>query len=151
MTELNADLVPRLTRYFESKGIQGDDADELAQQTFVKLWKAVSTGNYQERKNFWGYASRAAHNVLIDHTRKLKRSRLVFDEDLLASATTAPEPRDDREESPLRRLSAVERRAFVAVHGLGQTYHQVGQRLAVSRKSVSLLMASAQKKLAELT
>ncbi|MFY7944556.1 MAG: sigma-70 family RNA polymerase sigma factor [Crocinitomicaceae bacterium] len=61
-------------------------ANDLFQDTFVKIINTLKAGNYNEEGKFLPWALRIAHNLIIDHFRKQNKVRMIsesssFDED----------------------------------------------------------------------
>jgi len=52
-----------------------DDADDLAQETFLAAYRALD--RFDERKNFLAFLSRIAINLSINHLRRRKRWRRI--------------------------------------------------------------------------
>lgn len=50
-------------------------ADEIFQETFIKIFKQLKKANYKEQGKFLPWAQRIASNLCIDHFRKVKRNR----------------------------------------------------------------------------
>ncbi|MEA3504796.1 MAG: sigma-70 family RNA polymerase sigma factor, partial [Bacteroidota bacterium] len=50
-----------------------DVADDLFQDTFIKVINTLRSGKYKEEGKFLQWAMRIAHNLMIDHFRKSKR------------------------------------------------------------------------------
>ncbi len=48
-------------------------ADDLFQDTFIKVIRKLNTGKYNEEGKFLQWVMRIAHNLIIDHYRKEKR------------------------------------------------------------------------------
>jgi RNA polymerase sigma-70 factor (ECF subfamily) len=56
-------------------------AEDLLQDTFVKIVRNLQQGNYNEEGKFLPWACRIAHNLAIDHFRKNKKATWVELED----------------------------------------------------------------------
>lgn len=54
-------------------------ADDLFQDTFIKVINTLRNGHYNEEGKFMPWVLRIAHNLVIDHFRSLKRMPLVHD------------------------------------------------------------------------
>lgn len=54
-------------------------AEDLFQETFIKVIKTLRSGSYQEEGKFLPWVLRIGHNLVIDHFRKNKRMPLVRD------------------------------------------------------------------------
>ena len=48
-------------------------AEDLFQDTFIKVINTIRSGSYKEEGKFIQWAMRIAHNLIIDHFRKAKR------------------------------------------------------------------------------
>lgn len=48
-------------------------ADDIFQDTFLKIIRTIKAGAYKEEGKFIQFAMRIAHNLIIDHFRKSKR------------------------------------------------------------------------------
>ncbi len=58
-----------------------DLAEDIFQDTFIKVIKTLKSGNYNEEGKFLPWVMRIAHNLVIDHFRKGKRMRMVHSTD----------------------------------------------------------------------
>src|SRR4029078_2344822 len=56
-------------------------AEDLLQETFIKVINTIRSGRYNEEGKFLPWVSRIAHNLSIDHFRKSKRYPEVVLED----------------------------------------------------------------------
>lgn len=54
-------------------------ADDIFQETFIKVINTLRSGNYNEEGKFISWVLRIAHNLVIDHFRGLKRMPMVHD------------------------------------------------------------------------
>jgi RNA polymerase sigma factor (sigma-70 family) len=52
-------------------------ADDIFQDTFIKVIKTLRSGSYKEEGKFIQWTMRIAHNLIIDHFRKSKRLPVV--------------------------------------------------------------------------
>ncbi|WP_018614063.1 RNA polymerase sigma factor [Segetibacter koreensis] len=52
-------------------------AEDLFQDTFIKIIDTIRNDNYTEEGKFLSYAIRIAHNLCVDHFRKVKRVQIV--------------------------------------------------------------------------
>ena len=48
-------------------------ADDIFQDTFIKVVKTLQAGNYKEEGRFLSWVLRIAHNLIVDHYRKSNR------------------------------------------------------------------------------
>lgn len=56
-------------------------AEDLLQETYVKVVKTIKSGRYNEEGKFLPWVTRIAHNLAIDHFRKAKRYPTIVMED----------------------------------------------------------------------
>ncbi len=63
----------RITSFIYSKVLDRDVAEDIFQDTFIKVIKTLKRGNYSEEGKFLPWVMRIAHNLIIDHFRKNKR------------------------------------------------------------------------------
>ena len=63
----------RLYSYIYSKVKDGVITEDIFQDTFIKVIRTLKLGNYNEEGKFLPWVLRIAHNLIIDHFRKLKR------------------------------------------------------------------------------
>jgi RNA polymerase sigma-70 factor (ECF subfamily) len=74
-------------------------AEDIFQDTFIKVIKSLDDGKYQDNGKFLAWVLRIAHNLVIDHYRKEKQlnstSREDFGMDILNSQKYAVRPAED--------------------------------------------------------
>ncbi|MFD2098727.1 RNA polymerase sigma factor [Flagellimonas iocasae] len=63
----------RISSFIYSKVMDRDVAEDIFQDTFIKVIKTLKKGNYSEEGKFLPWVMRIAHNLIIDHFRKNKR------------------------------------------------------------------------------
>jgi len=63
----------RITSFIYSKVMDRDIAEDIFQDTFIKVIKTLKKGNYSEEGKFLPWVMRIAHNLIIDFFRKNKR------------------------------------------------------------------------------
>ena len=80
----------RIYSFIYSKVLDGDIADDIFQDTFVKVINTLKRKRYNEEGKFLPWVMRIAHNLVIDHFRKGNRMP-KYDDCLLY---TSPSPRD---------------------------------------------------------
>ncbi len=71
----------RIFSYILSKIQDRDLANDVFQDTFVKIIKTLRRGKYNEEGKFLNWSLRIAHNLVIDHFRKQKRMPTVAPND----------------------------------------------------------------------
>jgi RNA polymerase sigma factor (sigma-70 family) len=74
-------------------------AEDIFQDTFIKVIKSLDAGKYQDNGKFLAWVLRIAHNLVIDHYRKERQlnatSREDFGHDILNSSKYAVRPAED--------------------------------------------------------
>ncbi|MBT8177584.1 MAG: sigma-70 family RNA polymerase sigma factor [Eudoraea sp.] len=63
----------RITSFIYSKVMDRDVAEDIFQDTFIKVIKTLKKGTYSEEGKFLPWVMRIAHNLIIDFFRKNKR------------------------------------------------------------------------------
>lgn len=58
-----------------------EQAEDLFQETFLKVFKSLREGKYTDDGRFLGWVMRIAHNLIIDNVRKDKRLKTVSRDD----------------------------------------------------------------------
>jgi RNA polymerase sigma-70 factor (ECF subfamily) len=68
----------RIFNYINSKTIDIDVSNDILQETFIKVFNLVKTGKYNEQGKFLPWVLRISHNLVMDHFRAIKRSKLNY-------------------------------------------------------------------------
>ncbi|NND15906.1 MAG: sigma-70 family RNA polymerase sigma factor [Eudoraea sp.] len=63
----------RITSFIYSKVLDRDIAEDIFQDTFIKVIKTLKKGSYNEEGKFLPWVMRIAHNLIIDFFRKNRR------------------------------------------------------------------------------
>ncbi|MDG1110945.1 MAG: sigma-70 family RNA polymerase sigma factor [Polaribacter sp.] len=63
----------RLYSFIYSKVLNRDIAEDVFQDTFIKVIRTLKKGNYNEEGKFLPWVMRIAHNLVIDHFRRTNR------------------------------------------------------------------------------
>ncbi len=56
-------------------------AEDMFQDTFMKVIQSVKSGRYQDNGKFISWVMRIAHNLIIDHFRRIKQMNTVSNDD----------------------------------------------------------------------
>jgi RNA polymerase sigma-70 factor (ECF subfamily) len=56
-------------------------AEDIFQDTFLKVIQSLKTGRYQENGRFISWVMRIAHNLIIDHFRREKQMNVISNDD----------------------------------------------------------------------
>lgn len=67
----------RIYRFINMKVKDGELAQDIFQDTFIKIINTLKAGNYNEEGKFLPWAMRIAHNLVIDYFRKANKVRFV--------------------------------------------------------------------------
>lgn len=68
----------RIFNYINSKIIDIDVSNDILQETFIKVFNLVKIGKYNEQGKFLPWVLRISHNLVMDHFRAVKRSKLNY-------------------------------------------------------------------------
>lgn len=71
----------QIYNYIYSKVLDKDLSDDLFQDVFIKVIESLKTKTYNEEGKFLPWVMRIAHNLAMDHYRKLKKISVVREND----------------------------------------------------------------------
>src|SRR6056300_682309 len=71
----------RIFNFINSKVQDHDNAEDIFQDTFIKVIKTLKNGKYNEEGKFLPWVMRIAHNLVIDHFRKSNRIPTIGNKD----------------------------------------------------------------------
>ena len=71
----------RIFNYIKSKVLDRDTAEDIFQDTFIKVIKTLKSGVYSEEGKFLPWVMRIAHNLVIDFFRKSNRIPTIENND----------------------------------------------------------------------
>lgn len=63
----------KIYNFIFSKVLDRDTAEDIFQETFIKVIKTLKNGVYNEEGKFLSWVMRISHNLIIDHFRKSNR------------------------------------------------------------------------------
>ena len=63
----------KIYNFIFSKVMDRDIAEDIFQETFIKVIKTLKNGVYNEEGKFLSWVMRISHNLIIDHFRKFNR------------------------------------------------------------------------------
>lgn len=92
----------RIFSYILSKIQNRDLANDVFQDTFVKIIKTFRQGKYNEEGKFLNWALRIAHNLVIDHFRRQKRIPTISPNDDYDIFKIIKDSSDDAETGMIR-------------------------------------------------
>ena len=144
-------LLPRIARFAERFLGNRAESEDVAQETFMKLWTAASTFTPQSaRPSTWLY--RIAHNLCIDRIRK---RRAETDVELEATSGDRPSglfARKQTSEAVQRALAELperQRAALTLVHYEGMAADEAASVLEISIEALESLLARGRRTLRE--
>jgi RNA polymerase sigma-70 factor (ECF subfamily) len=124
----------------------GDDEEgrDLAQETFIKVWRALPRMNDEAHFDTWLY--RIATNTAIDHLRRRKFGWPLWknsEEQDAAKSMSTVGPEEQVEEAELVKLALAQlspqyRACLLLQHVVGFTQREIARSLNLSEKSISI-------------
>ncbi len=125
------------------------DADDLAQETFIRAFQGLDT--YRGAAKFSSWLYRIALNLCL-RWRKLERRRGMTDHDWMAESAgdRGSGARDERVQEALNQLSAKQRAAIILTVFEGMTHAESAALLGCPEATVSWRVFSARRQLARL-
>jgi RNA polymerase sigma-70 factor, ECF subfamily len=125
------------------------DADDLAQETFIRAYQGLETYRGTARFSSWLY--RIALNLCL-RWRKLERRRGMAEQDWMGAGASdrASDIRSERVQEALNRLPPKQRAAVILTVFDGMTHAEAAAMLGCGEKTLSWRMFSARRRLARL-
>jgi RNA polymerase sigma-70 factor (ECF subfamily) len=104
---------------------RGELAEELAQEAFVKAWRAMA--RFDPDRKFSSWLFKIAHNTALDALRRRGEETLSLDEPVAEGEAPRELPADPNAEDPLLRLTArgAGRALEHAIAGLRPQYREI--------------------------
>jgi RNA polymerase sigma-70 factor (ECF subfamily) len=119
-------------------------AEDLLQETFIKIVDIVKQGRYNEEGKFLPWALRIAHNMAIDYFRKEKRCPSItledgspFWEDLSCDENSAENLHIEKDTKNhlrelIHRLPEAQREVLMLRHFVGMSFQEIANETGVS-------------------
>lgn len=120
-------------------------AEDIFQDTFIKVIKSLQKGKYQEKGIFVSWVVRIAHNLIIDHFRKEKNQRTYSNDDSEMDVFNSKKFSDDTIEDELvsdqitrdvrkliMHLPEEQREVVLLRHYGGLSFKEIAQQTGVS-------------------
>lgn len=76
-------------------------AEDIFQDTFLKVIQSVKSGRYQDNGKFLSWVMRIAHNLIIDHFRRLKQLNTMSNDDYESDLFNSKKLSDDNVEDTM--------------------------------------------------
>jgi RNA polymerase sigma-70 factor (ECF subfamily) len=147
-TTLIHSISPKLYRFFAAQALSRLEADDLLQETWLRIHKVRHTYRPGEPAIAWFYA--IARNVRVDHYRKAMRTTIREDElEETAAAVESTAGRQDDLAALLAPLSQSERDVVEMLKVEGLTLDEVARATSSTVGSVKQKAHRAYKKLRE--
>ena len=127
-SELVSLFYERIFAYFRRLCGSNDDAADLTQKTFFKVW--TSLASFRRRSSFSTWLHGIAHHVYVDWRRTNRPAHLQTDEWWEACAAAGPSPFDDAaERDTARRLFALVERLEEGIREVVHLHYYQGLSL----------------------
>ena len=120
-------------------------ADDIFQDTFIKVIKSLRQNKYNEEGRFLSWVMRIAHNLIIDHFRKAKNQKTysndsngidIFNNSQFADKTVEDTMVNDQIENDLKslvdRLPDEQREVIILRHYAGMSFKEIAEATDVS-------------------
>lgn len=119
-------------------------AEDIFQETFIKIINTLRNGNYNEEGKFLPWAARVARNLTIDYIRKMKRDVTITDSegnDIFSYLRIAEESKEDliiRQQTELRvkelvkKLPEEQRQVLIMRHWGDMSFQEIADATGVS-------------------
>ena len=142
--------LPRIARFAERLLGNRAESEDVAQETFMKLWTSAATFTPQARPSTWLY--RIAHNACIDRLRK-RRAETELGESTAAadrpSGLFARKQTSEAVQKALAELPERQRAALTLVHYEGLSGDEAAAVLEISVEALESLLARGRRALRE--
>ena len=147
-TTLIHSMSPKLYRFFAAQAVSRPEADDLLQETWLRIHKVRHTYRPGEPATAWFYA--IARHVRVDHYRKAMRTSIRERELEEVAGTAEGTPgRSDELEALLAPLSSGEREVVEMLKVEGLSLEEVARAMSSTVGSVKQKAHRAYKKLRE--
>lgn len=120
-------------------------AEDIFQETFIKVIKSLHQGKYQDNGKFLSWVIRIAHNLMIDHYRKEEKLHIQSKGDFKLDIFNSPKYSDKNIEeeiiqsqiesdirSLLNRLPEDQKEVILLRHYVGMSFKEIADHTGVS-------------------
>ncbi|MCK7532051.1 MAG: sigma-70 family RNA polymerase sigma factor [Marinilabiliales bacterium] len=122
-----------------------DLADDIFQDTFLKVVQSVRAGRYQDDGRFLSWVMRIAHNLIIDHFRHEKQLGIVLNDDYESDLFNSRRLADENVEDVMVRRQVLrdvrrlvselpedQREVVIMRHYAGMSFREIADMTGVS-------------------
>lgn len=147
-SELVSLFYERIFAYFRRLCGNDDDAADLTQKTFFKVWTSLAT--FQRRSRFATWLHGIAHHVYVDWRRANRPADSRTDEWWEARAADGPSPFDDAAERDMScRLFALVERLEGGVRDVVHLHYYQGLSLSETAEALGVATSTVKYRLRE--
>ncbi len=119
-------------------------ADDIFQDTFVKVVNTLRSGSYHDEGKFIQWVMRIAHNLVIDHARKGQKFRMVYDTNEFSIFDTLNSSEFNMQDKMIKtqiykdirylikQLPKEQRRVLVMRHYANMSFKEIAEKTGVS-------------------
>jgi RNA polymerase sigma-70 factor (ECF subfamily) len=120
-------------------------AEDIFQDTFIKVIRSLKTGKYTENGKFISWVLRIAHNLIIDHFRKEKLLSTTSNDDVSVDLFNSPKYSEENVEDRMvweqihndvhlliRELPEDQRQVIIMRHFQGLSFKEIAELTDVS-------------------
>ena len=134
----------KLYNYINSVVKDKDAADDIFQDTFIKVVNVLRSGTYREEGKFVQWIMRIAHNLIIDYFRKEQKNKYVRSNDEVNVFDVIGNFEDSQEtlmikkqinkdiRNLVKQLPEEQRRVLIMRHYADMSFKEIAERTGVS-------------------
>lgn len=122
-------------------------AEDILHDTFIKVFQSVKNGKYSDNGKFISWVMRIAHNLIIDHFRRIKQMNTISNDDYESDLFNSKKFAEDNIEDDLIKrqihkdvrkmvsnLPAVQKEVIILRHYAGLSFKEIA---AITKVSVN--------------
>lgn len=119
-------------------------ADDIFQDTFIKVINTLRSGAYHDEGKFGQWVMRIAHNLVIDHVRKAQKMHMMYDNEEYSVFDTINSCEKNMEDmmivsqvysdvrALIKKLPKEQRRVLVMRHYANMSFKEIAEKTGVS-------------------
>lgn len=157
LEEIYVVFAPKV-RSFVTHYIGKDEAEDLTQDIFLKIWQSRNKISSILIRDLDSYIFRISKNYVLDRLKHKKIEKRYINESVAETAGSEPQSRsteervDNRSEilrvnERMQQLSDLQRKIFYMQRAEGKTYSEISRELGISEKTVQYHISSILNKL----